>query len=124
MSKFQRYQLPPAGVNRVILSGAQWPQTSAEVSEARDFRMGSRCGIDLAFSEKTAFGSQSRLDAHGIARNPVQRLSTPSGYLPVVRGNAISKGREHGQVYPTRSLAASGCQNAIFCTVFCVFQKQ
>jgi hypothetical protein len=41
MSKFQGYQLPPAGVNRVILSGAQWPQTSAEVSEARDFRMGS-----------------------------------------------------------------------------------
>jgi hypothetical protein len=33
-------------------------------------------GIVLAFSEKTALGSRSRLDEYGVARKPAQPLST------------------------------------------------
>jgi hypothetical protein len=36
-------------------------------------------GIVLAFSEKTALGSRSRLDEYGVARKPARRLSTPNG---------------------------------------------
>jgi hypothetical protein len=40
-----------------------------------------RCGIDLALPEKTAFGSRSCLDVHGIARIPARRLSTQGGRM-------------------------------------------
>ena len=45
-------------------------------------------GIDLAFSEKTAFGSQSCLCAYGIARNQGQPLSTLLRRMPSSATNA------------------------------------
>ena len=41
-----------------------------------DFRLRVKGGIVLAFSEKTALGSGSRLGAHGVARKPACPLTT------------------------------------------------
>ena len=43
-------------------------------------RFGVRGGIVLAYSEKPALGSRSRLGARGVARKPAGPLSTPTRY--------------------------------------------
>ena len=45
-------------------------------------------GTVLAFSEKTAFGSRSRLGAHGITRKPPCPLSTLLRRMPSAARNA------------------------------------
>jgi len=69
------------GSKHSLLSKCIWNLEFGSTTETSAFGERSKVssgGIVLAFSEKTALGSRSRLGAHGMAREPVRQLTHPS----------------------------------------------